>query len=73
MCWLFVFKDTEPSPLQDFSSVRQKGGLPGPPPPVVPHPESIDSRRPTVDGTAHYCLVGSGTERESVVYWYLIQ
>ena len=32
MCWLFIFKDTEPSPLQDSSSVRQQGGLPGPPP-----------------------------------------
>jgi hypothetical protein len=29
-----------PSPLQDSSGVRQKGGLPGPPP-VVPDPESI--------------------------------
>ena len=43
MCWLFIFKDTEPSPLQDSSSVRQQGGLPGPPP-VVPHPESIDAQ-----------------------------
>jgi hypothetical protein len=34
------FKVTEPSPLQDSFSVRQKGGLPGLPP-VVPHPESI--------------------------------
>ena len=32
VCWLFIFKDTEPSPLQDSSSVRQQGGLPGPPP-----------------------------------------
>jgi hypothetical protein len=40
VCWLFIFKDTEPSPLQDSSSVRQQGCLPGPPP-VVPHPESI--------------------------------
>ena len=32
MCWLFIFKDTEPSPLQDSFSVRQQGGLPGPPP-----------------------------------------
>jgi hypothetical protein len=37
------FKDTEPSPLQDSSSVRQQGGLPGPPP-VVPDPESVDSQ-----------------------------
>ena len=29
---LFFLKVTEPSPLQDSSSVRQKGGLPGPPP-----------------------------------------
>ena len=70
MCWLFIFKDTEPSPLQDSSSVRQQGGrvrvgclfLRTPsrapywtppacanraaypdPPPVVPHPESIDA------------------------------
>ena len=28
---MFIFKVTEPSPLQDSSSVRQKG-LPGPPP-----------------------------------------
>jgi len=33
-------KVAEPSPLQDSFSVRQKGGLPGPPP-VVPDPESI--------------------------------
>ena len=26
------FKDTEPSPSQDSFSVRQQGGLPGPPP-----------------------------------------
>ena len=39
---LFV-KDTEPSPLQDSSSVRQQGGLPGHPP-VVPHPESRDAQ-----------------------------
>ena len=32
VCWLFIFKDTEPSPLQDSFSVRQQGGLPGPPP-----------------------------------------
>jgi hypothetical protein len=39
------FKDTEPSRLQDSFSVRQQGGLPGPPPrsPSVPHPESIDA------------------------------
>ena len=43
VCWLFIFKDTEPSPLQDSSSVRQQGGLPGPPP-VVPDPESIDAQ-----------------------------
>ncbi len=32
MCWLFIFKDTEPSPLQDSFSVLQQEGLPGPPP-----------------------------------------
>ena len=34
-------------PLQDSSSVRQQGGLPGPPP-VVPDPESIDTQAITV-------------------------
>ena len=35
VCVLSVYlKDTEPSPLQDSSGVRQKGGIPG------PHPES---------------------------------
>ena len=43
VCWLFIFKDTEPSPLQDSFSVRQQGDLPGPPP-VVPDPESIDAQ-----------------------------
>ena len=38
---MFILKDTEPSPLQDSFGVRQKGDLLGPPPPVVPHPESI--------------------------------
>ena len=37
---MFIFKVTEPSPLQDSFGVRQKGDLLGPPP-VVPHPESI--------------------------------
>ena len=27
---MFIFKDTEPSPLPDSSGVRQKGGRPGP-------------------------------------------
>jgi hypothetical protein len=38
---VFIFKFTEPSPLhwQDSSSVRQKGGLPG------PHPSSLDRSR----------------------------
>ena len=41
-----LFKDTEPSPVQNSFSVRQKGGslIPGPPPPpvtVIPVPESI--------------------------------
>ncbi len=30
----FIFKDTEPSPAQDSSGVRQKGDLLGPPPVV---------------------------------------
>ena len=30
---VFIFMVTEPSPLQDSFSVRQKGGLPGPSPP----------------------------------------
>ena len=30
-----IFKDTEPSPLQDSFNVRQQGGLPGPPPQCV--------------------------------------
>ena len=34
------FKVAEPSPLQDSLGVRQKGGLPGPPP-VVPDSESL--------------------------------
>jgi hypothetical protein len=34
---VFIFKDTEPSPLQDSFGVRQKGDLPG----LPPHPESI--------------------------------
>ena len=32
VCWLFIFMDTEPSPLRDSFRVRQQGGLPGPPP-----------------------------------------
>ena len=31
----FIFKDTEPSPAQDSSGVRQKGDLLGPPPVVT--------------------------------------
>jgi len=31
VCRVFSFKVTEPIPLQHSSSVRQKGGLPGPP------------------------------------------
>ena len=51
------FKDTEPSPLQVSSSVRQQGGLPGPPP---RSPPSRIHRLPGVlPLTAqHYCLVG---------------
>jgi hypothetical protein len=33
VCWLFIFKDTEPSPFQDSSSVRQQGGFTRTPPP----------------------------------------
>ena len=56
VCWLFIFKDTEPSPLQDSFSVRQQGGLPGPPP---RSPSSRIHRRPGVlPLTAqHYCPV----------------
>ena len=59
VCWLFIFKDTEPSPLQDSSSVRQQGGLPGPPP---RSPPSRIHRRPGVlPLTAqYYCPVVSG-------------
>ncbi len=51
VCWLFIFKGTEPSPLQDSFSVRQQSGLPGPPP---RNPSSRIHRRPrpAVDGTA---------------------
>jgi len=42
---VFIFKVTEPRPLQDSSSVRQKGGLPGPPPVImIPDPESIAAK-----------------------------
>ena len=48
VCLVFNFKVTEPSPLQDSSGVRQKGGTPAcakraypDPPPLVPHPESL--------------------------------
>jgi hypothetical protein len=59
MCVLLVvyfLKDTEPSPLQDSSSVRQQGGLPGPP---LRSPPSRIHRRPGVlPLTAqHYCPV----------------
>jgi hypothetical protein len=56
VCWLFIFKDTEPSPLQDSSSVRQQGALPGPPP---RSPRSKIHRLPGgLPWTAqHYCLV----------------
>ena len=37
---MFIFKVTEPSPLQDSFGVRQKKTYPDPPP-GVPHPESI--------------------------------
>ena len=37
---MFIFKVTEPSPLQDSSGVGQKGDLLGHPH-VVPNPESI--------------------------------
>ena len=59
MCWLFIFKDTEPSPLQDSSSVRQQGGLPGPPP---RSPSPRIQRRPggLLWMAQHYCPVVSG-------------
>ena len=57
--WWFIFKDTEPSPLQDSSSVRQQGGLPGPPP-RSPSPR-IHRRPGGLPLTAqHYCPVVSG-------------
>jgi hypothetical protein len=46
---VFIFKDTEPSPLQDSSGVRQKGDLLGPPP-VVLHPESLATQAVMVPG-----------------------
>jgi hypothetical protein len=53
------FKDTEPSPLQDSSSVRQQGGLPGPPPRSPP--PRIHRRPGVLPWTAqHYCPVVSG-------------
>ena len=59
VCWLFIFKDTEQSPLQDSSSVRQQGGLPGPPP-RSPRPR-IHRRPGVLPLTAqHYCPVVSG-------------
>ena len=53
------FKDTEPSPLQDSFSVRQQGGLPGPPP---RSPSPRIHRRPGVLPwtVQHYCPVVSG-------------
>ena len=62
--WVFVdLKVTEPSPFQDSCSVRQKGGLPGPPP-VVPDPESIDAQASYRHGrrsssTASLCTLAS--------------
>ena len=59
VCWLFIFKDTEPSPLQDSFSVRQQGGLPGPPPRSLP--PRIHRRPGGLPLTAqHYCPVVSG-------------
>jgi hypothetical protein len=37
---VFIFKVTEPSPLQDSSACAKRAAYPDPPP-VVPHPESI--------------------------------
>ena len=45
---MFIFKVTEPSPLQDLLGVRQKGDLPGPPL-VVPEPESIAAQAAYAD------------------------
>ena len=57
--WWFIFKDTEPSPLQDSSSMRQQGGLPGPPPRSPP--SRIHRRTGVLPLTAqHYGPVVSG-------------
>ena len=50
----FIFKDTEPSPLQDSFSVRQQGGLPGPPP---RSPRSRIHRRPVTPDTEGVALL----------------
>jgi hypothetical protein len=56
----FIFKDTEPSSLQDSSIVRQKGGLLGPTPLVVPDPESIDAQAAYPYRHSAIAQVGSG-------------
>jgi len=59
VCWLFIFEDTEPSPLRDSFSVRQQGGLPGPPPRSPP--PRIHRRPGGLPLTAqHYSPVVSG-------------
>jgi hypothetical protein len=40
---VFIFKVTEPSPLQDSPACAKRAAYPDPPP-VVPDPESIDAR-----------------------------
>ena len=49
MCRVFIFKDTGVQPYLSvgLTSVRQKGGLPGPPP-VIPVPESLAAQGPYV-------------------------
>jgi hypothetical protein len=44
------YKATEPSPLQDSFSVRQKGGLPG-----VPDPESIAAQAASAEALLSGC------------------
>ena len=45
VCRVFIFKDTgvQPHLSVGLTSVRQKGGLPGPPP-VIPLPESLAAK-----------------------------
>ena len=47
VCRVFILKDTgvQPHLSVGLISVRQKGGLPGPPP-VIPLPESLAAQGP---------------------------